>query len=140
MLENWCWIPDILRSISTHYSSISLEYANAWKADNPSLPLPPKQLPLELAEKLAATRNLNLASVTQRQLYLSKFDRQIHGASSKEEVQLMDFANLYNDIRKEISGLCGPEDEGAGCDWGIGHTRFQHMFNGYDGGYYAYSL
>jgi len=140
MLENWCWIPEILRSISTHYSYLSQTYTDAWVADNPSLPPPPKHLPFELAERLAATRNVNLASVTQRQLYLSKFDRRIHGASSKEEVDAMYFTEIYNSTRKDISGLCGPEVDGAGYDWGIGHTRFQHMFNGYDGGYYVYSL
>jgi metallopeptidase MepB len=52
----------------------------------------------------------------------------------------MNLSSLYNSIRRDITGLLGPEEEGGGCNWGCGHTRFSHLFIGYDAGYYCYSL
>lgn len=111
-----------------------------WKEEHPGEEQPPLKAPLEMMKGLAATRNLDLAMVTRRQLYLSKYDILVHSARSGEEVVAMDLSGLYNQVRKEVGGLCGPEVEGKGWGWSWGQSRFLHLFGGYSAGYYCYAL
>ncbi|KAL2063751.1 hypothetical protein VTL71DRAFT_5556 [Oculimacula yallundae] len=139
MLENFCWDPSILHNLSKHYSQLSPEYMASWKAENPSeAELPPKA-PLELLQKLGASHKVTLAPLTQRQISFSKFDMAIHSVSS-EEAKTIKIGETYNRIRHECTGLFGPEVEGVGYGWGSGHSRFSHMFGGYDAGYYTYVI
>jgi metallopeptidase MepB len=139
MLENWCWEPSVLLTLSHHYTHLSPEYMAAWKAANPGADVPPLKAPLQMVKSLGATRNLNLAAMTRTQLSLARFDLTIHGASSVEEVETMDISKLYNTTRKEYMGLCGPEVNGEGWNWGMGQTRFLHMFS-HPASYYVYAV
>ncbi|KAG4442904.1 hypothetical protein IFR05_001608 [Cadophora sp. M221] len=139
MLENFCWDPAILQNLSKHYSHLSSEYMTSWKAENPSVPEPPSKAPMELLQKLGASHKMTLAPLTQRQISFVKFDMAVHSASS-EEAKAMNPGVTYNRIRHESTGLFGPETEGAGYGWGFGHSRFSHMFGGYDAGYYTYVI
>jgi metallopeptidase MepB len=142
MLENWCWVPEILQRLSTHYSNLSPQYADAWKEENPySASLPPEKAPMELLHRLVATRKFNVATNTQKQLHLAIFDNVIHSTNSVADVRAMNMGKLYNEIRRDVTGLLGPETgRGADWGWGCGHTRFEHLFIGYDAGYYCYSM
>ncbi|KAH9212675.1 metallopeptidase MepB [Leptodontidium sp. 2 PMI_412] len=139
MLENFCWDPVILQNLSKHYSHLSSEYMASWRAENPSVLEPPIKAPLELLQKLSASHKITLAPLTQRQIAFVKFDMAVHSVSS-EEAKAMSPGVTYNRIRHESTGLFGPEIEGAGYEWGFGHSRFSHMFGGYDAGYYTYVI
>lgn len=56
MLENWCWMPEFIRSMSTHYSHLRPEYCDKWRREHPGQADPPKQLPSETAEALVKYR------------------------------------------------------------------------------------
>ena len=142
MLENWCWEPSILQSLSCHYSYLSDDYYQTWKqkARDPDKEQPPKQIPLDLATQLADSRNFNAAISNLRQLHWSTFDMAIHTPSTHDEVEKMDYAELYNKIRAEFTQLIGPEAFGEGFTWGQGHARFGHPMRGYDAQYWGYSL
>ncbi|KAG9235421.1 metallopeptidase MepB [Amylocarpus encephaloides] len=140
MLENWCWDPSILSRLSCHYSHLSPEYHRSWRAEHPYLRDTEERAPWELLEKFVATRTCNLALTMQRQLHLSIFDRAIHHLGVSD-LRKLKFGSLYNKIRKNVTGLLGPESERNGnYDWGCGHARFDHLFIGYDAGYYCYSV
>lgn len=139
MLENFCWDPVILQNLSKHYSHLSPEYMAPWTAENPSESELPVKAPLELLQKLGASHKVTLAPLTQRQMAFVKFDMAVHSASS-EEAQAMSPGETYNRIRRECTGLYGPEIESEGYGWGSGHSRFSHMFGGYDAGYYTYVM
>ena len=111
----------------------------AWKANYPGEPEPPVKAPLNMVEGLGATRNLDLASKTETQLWLAKYDILIHSAASGAEVEAMDLAALYNSIRKTTTHLCGPELEGKGDDWAQGQSRFIHIFL-HSASYYNYAV
>lgn len=137
MLENFCWDPIILHQISKHYSFLSPNYQSAWKSENSGLS-PCNKPSLELLEKLVATNKATLAPLTQRQIAFAKFDMAVHSASS-DEAKSLDPGEMYNRIRKEYTGLHGPELAGD-YGWGWGHSRFSHMFGAYDAGYYTYVM
>jgi metallopeptidase MepB len=56
MLENWCWLPGELKQLSCHYTSLSTELAEGWKAQNPGKDLPPKTIPDDLVSPLTENR------------------------------------------------------------------------------------
>jgi metallopeptidase MepB len=62
----------------------------------------------------------------------------VHSAKGPREAAKIDLGTVYNSVRAEVTGLCGPKSEGYG--WGCGQARFQHMFSGYEAAYYTYAL
>lgn len=47
-------------------------------------------------------------------------------------------AELYDQIRSELTKLNGPEVLGQGYDWGNRQAISRHLMGGYDAGYYVY--
>jgi metallopeptidase MepB len=90
MLENWCWTPSQLKSLSNHYES-------------------GEKITDDLIEKLIKTKHVNDALANLRQLHFGTFDMVVHTPKSHEEAKLMRISELYNDLRTQISGLNGPE-------------------------------
>ena len=90
MLENWCWTPSQLKSLSSHYQS----------GDS---------IPEDLIKKLISTKHVNDALFNLRQLHFGIFDMTIHTPKSHEEIEKADLSKIYNELRTEISGLAGPE-------------------------------
>ncbi|KAI1334447.1 peptidase family M3 [Xylariaceae sp. FL0016] len=119
MLENWCWTPSQLRSLSNHYES-------------------GEKIPDDLIEKLISTKHVNDALFNLRQLHFGIFDMTVHSPKSHEELEKLDASELYNSLRTEIAGLKGPEALGQGSTWGHGQATFGHLIGGYDAGYYGY--
>ena len=110
-LENWCWEPEALEIISSHYQT-------------------GKSLPTEMIDKLRAARNFQAAMQILRQLEFSIFDLRLHleydpkkGARHQE---------ILNQVRGEISVLKPPE-------YVRFQHGFSHVFaGGYGAGYYSY--
>jgi metallopeptidase MepB len=139
MLENWCWTPSQLRSLSHHYSDLSDDYLATYREQaEPPAEKPPAKIPDGLIESLIKTKHVNDAIATLRQLHFGIFDMAVHEPASHEAIEETDCALLYNTIRNEISGLDGPEAVGYPPDWGHGEATFAHLLGGYDAGYYGY--
>ena len=119
MLENWCWTPSQLKSLSHHYSTLSPEYESAWRETAPKdAPKPGEELPDELIENLIRTKHVNGALFNLRQLHFGTFDMAIHEPKSHAEVEAMKFSELYNKIGYELTRLDTPAQLGKGYDWG----------------------
>ncbi|RPA74369.1 zincin [Ascobolus immersus RN42] len=117
MLENWCWQPEQLKYLSSHYTS-------------------KEALPEELIGSLVRTRHVNDALANLRQLHFGYFDLRVHGPSSHKEIVEMDPTVEYNELRTQITLLDPPAD--TDNKFGKGQTTFGHLMGGYDSGYYGY--
>ncbi|OAP59905.1 hypothetical protein AYL99_04907 [Fonsecaea erecta] len=140
MLENWCWTPSQLKSLSKHYSTLSPDYYEAWKAaaGGSSAKEPEERIPDDLIQKLIKTKNLNGALFNLRQLHFGIFDMTIHEPKDHASLEAMNISETYNGLRKDISKIDGPEVFGEGNAWGNGQATFGHLMGGYDAGYYGY--
>ncbi|PBP18423.1 peptidase family M3, partial [Diplocarpon rosae] len=119
MLENWCWTPSQLKSLSNHYETGD-------------------QIPDDLIAKQISVKHVNDALFNLRQLHFGIFDMTIHTPDSHAVAEAYSLSSLYNTLRQEISGLKGPEELGSKPDWGNGQATFGHLIGGYDAGYYGY--
>ena len=119
MLENWCWTPSQLKALSSHY-------------------LTKEKIPDDLIEKQISVKHVNDALFNLRQLHFGIFDMTVHTPKSHEAAEAFQLSSLYNDLRREIAGLKGPEALGLKSDWGNGQATFGHLIGGYDAGYYGY--
>lgn len=97
MLENWCWTPSVLRSLSNQYES-------------------GEKIPDDLIEKLIATKHVNGALFNLRQLHFGIFDMTIHAPGSHTALEGMNLPQVYNQLRADICGIKGPE--------AIGYKRY----------------
>lgn len=138
MLENWCWTPSQLKSLSKHYSYLSQKYLEAWKDQVEGKPQPPEQIPQEVIDKIIRTKHVNDALLNLRQLHFGIFDLTVHQPRNHEEIEKLSISETYNSLRKQITGIDGPEVLGFGNDWGNGQATFGHLMGGYDAGYYGY--
>ncbi|ODH13828.1 hypothetical protein ACO22_06868 [Paracoccidioides brasiliensis] len=138
MLENWCWTPSQIKSLSTHYSFLSDGYYQAWKETAGDKPQPAQKIPDELINNLIKTKHVNDALFNLRQLHFGIFDMTVHEPADHAAIENLDISVTYNELRKEISQLDGPEVLGQGNDWGHGQATFGHLIGGYDAGYYGY--
>ena len=138
MLENWCWTPSQLRSLSKHYSTLSPEYLAAWKENAGDKPQPSETIPDELIDNLIRTKHVNDALFNLRQLHFGIFDMTVHQPADHDAIKNLDISETYNQLRKDIASLDGPEVLGQGYNWGHGQATFGHLIGGYDAGYYGY--
>ncbi|OBT69081.1 hypothetical protein VE03_01423 [Pseudogymnoascus sp. 23342-1-I1] len=141
ILENWCWLPEQLKSLSRHYSTLSSDYHDLWKGsmvDDESGNLPPEKMPDELIRGLISTKNLNNAIFNMGQLHVAIFDMAVHEPVSHEFLERMDISEQYNTLRSDIVGMNGPATTSKNVTWGNGEATFGHLVEGYDAGYYGY--
>lgn len=139
MLENWCWTPSQLKSLSRHYSTLSEDYRKSWEeaSATPGTPAP-ERIPDDVIESLIRTKHVNDALFNLRQLHFGIFDMTMHEPSSHDAIESLNPTVTYNTLRKEISQIEGPEVLGEGDEWGNGQATFGHLMGGYDAGYYGY--
>jgi metallopeptidase MepB len=90
MLENWCWTPSQLKSLSNHYET-------------------GKKITDDLIDKLVKTKHVNDALFNLRQLHFGIFDMTVHTPENHAAAEEMKISELYNELRVQISGLQGPE-------------------------------
>ena len=110
-LENFAWLPEVLRSISAHRET-------------------GEQIPDEKIDTLIASRTFHAGLAMLRQLEFALFDFRLHArptpAESKEVQELLDA------VRREVSVIPAPEFNRFQCS-------FTHIFaGGYAAGYYSY--
>lgn len=117
MLENWCWTPSQLKSLSSHWQS-------------------GEKIPDDLIKKQISVKHVNDALFNLRQLHFGIFDMTVHTPATHAAAEAFELSTLYNNLRSEISGLKGPDS--LGPDWGNGQATFGHLIGGYDAGYYGY--
>ena len=135
MLENWCWTPSQLKSLSKHYSTISSDYYDSWREHAGSdAAKPDEHIPDDLIQKLIKTKNLNGALFNLRQLHFGIFDMTIHEPKDHASLEELKISETYNALRKDISKIDGPEVLGEGDAWGNGQATFGHLMGGYDAG------
>ncbi|KAJ5570660.1 Peptidase M3A/M3B, partial [Penicillium sp. DV-2018c] len=133
MLENWCWTPSQLRSLSRHYSTLSPEGTGGKAATTPS-----ERIPDDVIENLIRTKHVNDALFNLRQLHFGIFDMTVHEPKTHADIEALPLSATYNRLRQEITQMDGPEALGAGSEWGHGEATFGHLIGGYDAGYYGY--
>jgi Zn-dependent oligopeptidase len=108
MLENWVWDPDVLRSLS------------GWYKDRA------KPLPRELAERLIAARDADVALKTSRQIFFAEIDQEYHGPRPPAHP-----TRAYARLKKKVEMI--PMIPGTHPE-----ASFGHLMGGYSGGYYGY--
>ncbi|RHZ49501.1 uncharacterized protein CDV56_104681 [Aspergillus thermomutatus] len=127
MLENWCWMKDVLKGLSCHYTTLHQNYLADWRKQHPGEPDPPKEIPNDLVESLIKYRYFNRGLYHLYQLSISIFDLQIHSLSTDKEIAGLDLQKLWYDLREEIEGMDFSE-----CRNGFAFGTFAHLTAGYD--------
>jgi metallopeptidase MepB len=103
LLEEWCWTPLQLRSLSLHYSYLGPGMLKAWEEENKGKAQPEDQMPETVVEAFIKARRLVFGPLFYLdQLHRSIFDMKIHQVSSLEEAESIDLAEMWNKLRKEI--------------------------------------
>ncbi|KAK0385539.1 hypothetical protein NLU13_6719 [Sarocladium strictum] len=120
MLENWCWLPDELKRLSCHYTTL----------DSPT----PESIPDNMISNLIKSRSLNRGRWFLRQLALSRYDLAVHTPSDHQSCENMDLGAIFSQIYDPLSldNHLSPEQRG------YPHADFTHLVSGYDAGYYSY--
>ncbi|MDX2343532.1 MAG: M3 family metallopeptidase [Acidimicrobiia bacterium] len=106
IMEHWMWQPEVLQRFARHHET-----------GDP--------IPDDLVERLVAARDLNVGLFTMRQIFLGKFDMNLHGSQESVNVDQA-LRNAY-----ELTGF--PFYEGTHFG-----SSFGHLMGGYDAGYYGY--
>lgn len=113
-LENWCWQPEALAFISSHFET-------------------GEPLPQEMLTKMLAAKNFQSAMQMLRQIEFSIFDFTMHESfdpkASNNEKHIQ---QVLDNVRNKYAVVTAPE-----------FNRFQHGFShifggGYSAGYYSY--
>jgi oligopeptidase A len=111
LMENFCWHPEVVRMISSHY-------------------LTGYSLPAELLEQMISAKNFQSAMQMIRQLEFSLFDFLIHMECGHSDAK--DFTKVLERVREEVSVLKPPA-------YNRFPQSFGHIFSGgYAAGYYSY--
>ncbi|KAJ5729344.1 Metallopeptidase MepB [Penicillium malachiteum] len=138
MLENWCWIPSQLKSLSRHYLTLSTESSCLGKQERQPKSRPSDQIPDEMITGLIQSRNWKKGLYHLWQIFLSVFDMKIHTPTTHQEIIDLDISSKFNSLRKAIRLTDGPETLGQGHGWGHGEANIPHWMGTYDAGFYSY--
>ena len=106
ILEHWAWQADVLARFARHHATGA-------------------PIPRELVERLAASRDLDVALTTLRQCYLGLMDLGLHGPEATCDIAAVD--------RAAFTAWGLPYHEGT-----LYPCQFGHLMGGYDAGYYGY--
>lgn len=110
-MENWCWEPSVLKSLSGHYKT-------------------GEALPDDLIDKMLAAKNFQAAMMILRQIEFALFDFRLHmeyGQPGFAGVQ-----GLLDEVRRRVAVLLPPA-------FNRFQNGFSHIFaGGYAAGYYSY--
>ncbi|KJR86848.1 metallopeptidase MepB [Sporothrix schenckii 1099-18] len=132
MLEQWCWLPDVLRQLSWHYTRVDQSFKEVWHKEHPGEDLPPERIPESHIAQRIARRPGNIRSNTLGLLVLVLFDLMVHSPPSREAPEKLDFAAAFNAYSLRIKSRGLPKNA-------LPHTAVTTLFDGYDAGFYAYT-
>ncbi|KAJ5653737.1 hypothetical protein N7490_000740 [Penicillium lividum] len=133
MLENWCWTPSVLHSLSRHYTYTSIQEREIYLRSHDQLP--DEKPPIEIFERLAASRAVDQACQMLNQRHFTLYDLTINDSDLVTELSV-----LFNQLRTECTSLIGPESHGKDYRWGSGQASSTPFFQNYAAGYYVYFL
>jgi len=106
IMEHWMWQPAVLQRFARHYET-------------------GEPIPVDLVERLVAARDLNIGLFTMRQIFLGKFDLELHATEGPVDIE------QANRRANELTLF--PFYEGTHFA-----ASFGHLMGGYDAGYYGY--
>ncbi|WP_299583801.1 M3 family metallopeptidase [uncultured Microbulbifer sp.] len=110
-LENWCWQPQAIEMISSHFKT-------------------GESLPPQLLNKMLEAKNFQSAMFTVRQLEFAMFDFRLH--ASEETMNAEKIQQLLTEVRSEVAVVPVAEENRF-------QHGFSHIFaGGYAAGYYSY--
>lgn len=107
-LEEWVWDPQVLTSLSGHYTNSS------------------RKIPPELRDRVIAARDVGVGHYYGRLLANTLEDMEYHTAAGP-----VDVTSISLRYYREISGIPQPENIHQPASFG-------HLMGGYDAGYYGY--
>lgn len=111
MLENWCYVPEVLKRMSRHRDT-------------------GQPIPESLIEKIKAKQKINQGYHYWRQLSFGLFDMALHTAPICEK-RVIDANAVWANIQKEMFGF----EHTPGTNF---PATFGHLMGGYQAGYYGY--
>jgi oligopeptidase A len=123
--ENWCWHPESLPLISSHYKT-------------------GEALPKELLEKMLAAKHFQTGMQTVRQLEFSLFDILLHSQQNKQKESRKithhpDKNNVIKSVQKVLDEARSQVSVIETPDYNRFQCSFSHIFaGGYSAGYYSY--
>ncbi|MBB3169800.1 M3 family metallopeptidase [Simiduia aestuariiviva] len=110
-LENWCWEPEVIPMISSHYQS-------------------GEPLPAELLQRMLAARHFQTGMFMVRQLEFALFDFELH--MQRDVTQSDQVQALLDAVRQRVAVVQAPA-------FNRFQHSFSHIFaGGYAAGYYSY--
>ena len=121
MLENWCWTPSVLKSLSQHY-------------------ITQEKIADRMIESLIRSKDVSNGLFYLRQLHVSIFDMMVHQPDSDQALKEMDISKRYTSLWENITHLEGPNKGDQEHAWGHGEAGFFHLMGDYDAGYYGYLI
>ncbi|KAJ5094456.1 peptidase family M3 [Penicillium angulare] len=135
LLENWCWMEDVLEKLSCHYTTLDTKYLTQWQTQHPLAgePDPAQKVPRDLVKNLIKHRYFGKGLYYLRQLVISIFDLQIHSIRPDHVFGNLDIQKVWYDLREDIEGMDFSE-----CRDGFSFATFTHLTAGYDVCYYSY--
>ena len=111
-LENWCWHPESLPLISSHYQTN-------------------EPLPVDLLKQMLAAKHFQTGMQTVRQLEFALFDMMLHSQNNASDNTLT-VQGVLDKARNEVAVVKPPHYNRFQCS-------FSHIFaGGYAAGYYSY--
>ncbi|KAI5459090.1 hypothetical protein BGZ63DRAFT_426394 [Mariannaea sp. PMI_226] len=140
LLENWIWVPSVLRRLGRHYSSLNAEFRAHYeeqqrmKGNNPEnkedadVRKDDVLLPEKLAEDLARSKHVGAAHAMLHQVFLALFDLTIHSAAHGQ----VDTTTLWNKLKTDVVRMPATQ--------GFGQASFAHPFRAYDAAYFTYAM
>ncbi|KAH6887750.1 hypothetical protein B0T10DRAFT_406448 [Thelonectria olida] len=128
LLENWIWVPAVLRRLGKHYSHLSDSFKEHYQNQAGHATEVEEKLPGHLAEALARTKHVGAAHAMLHQVFLALFDLNIHSAEGGK----VDTTTLWNKMKTDVVGLPATD--------GFGQASFAHPFRAYDAAYFTYAL
>lgn len=142
MLENWCWEPSVLKSLSKHYTYLSTTFRTAWEEQAGGAAQPAETISDAMIDSLVSSRRVTFGALFYlRQLHFAMFDMLVHQPTLDRPIESLDLAKEWNNLRSRTCLCDGPEVLGCGDGWGHGYAHFRHLVgDDYDAGYYSYLL
>lgn len=106
LMEQYAFLPSVLKRIGRHYSYISEEYNAAWKeGKDETVKQPSEILSDNVIEQLRVNKNAYSAWDAINQVFLGKYDMRINALPPSE----LDSTTLFNQMRKQIEAWKGIE-------------------------------